>query len=250
MESIDLTAEPYATSILATASGQLDLAGYAVLRDGLLKIAAEAPRGLIADVTGLTIGEASPATVFPFVASRIRAWPGIPFALATRRPEHRRLFHRFAVDRHVSVNPDADAAEHALHHPFRWQARRVIPRTGNPADVARDFLRQQCIEWAIPELIYDGTMIAGELVRNAVQHTASTPELRLDLRSGMLSVSVLDDDPRPATLLDRPDFRDSGLGLRIVAFAAQAWGSSRRWSGGKVVWAVLRVRPGRPPGAG
>ncbi|WP_290059518.1 ATP-binding protein [Amycolatopsis solani] len=246
MFCIELTAEPHSGSILATASGQLDLAGYAILRDGLLKIAADSPRGLITDVNDLAIGAASPATVFPLVAARIRDWPGVPFGLVTRRPEHRQLFRRFATDRYVSVSPDADAAEEALRHPVRRQAHRTIPRTGDAEDRAREFVRRHCIDWAIPALIYDGTMIAAELVRNAIQHTASVPEVHLDLRREMLSVSVVDDDPSPATVLDRPGPRDPGLGLRIVAYAAQAWGSSRRWSGGKVVWAVLRVKPDQP----
>lgn len=246
MFRIELTTKPHGAGVVATARGTLDLAGYAVLRDGLLKIAADAPEGLIADVTDVVIGDASPATVFPFVAARIRDWPGVPFALVTRHPDHERLFRRFTTDRYVSVSRDADAAEEALRHPFRWQARRVIPRSGDAADLARDFLRERCIDWAVPELIYDGTMIAGELVRNAVQHTASIPELRLDLRRGLLSVAVLDDDPHPAALIDRPEPRDPGLGLRIVAYAAQAWGSSRRWSGGKAVWAVLRVSKNLP----
>ncbi|MGW5714806.1 ATP-binding protein [Amycolatopsis sp. NPDC003865] len=244
MVGIELTARPHATSTLVTASGQLDLAGYAVLRDGLLKVAAEAPRGMIADVNGLAIGAASPATVFPLVASRISDWPGVPFALVTRRPDHLRLFHRFGTGRFVLVSPDADTAEGALRHPVRRQARRTVPRTGDAEDLAREFVRRRCIDWAVPQLIYDGTLIAAELVRNAVQHTASVPEIRLDLRRELLSVAVADEDPAPATVLERPDPRDPGLGLRIVAHAAQAWGSSRRWSGGKVVWAVLRV--GRP----
>lgn len=246
MVRIELTAEPHATSVLATASGQLDLAGYAVLRDGLLKIAADVPRGLIADVNDLTIGAASPATVFPFVASRISDWPGVPFALVTSRPDHLRLFRRFGTDRFVSVNPDAEAAQGALRHPVRREARRTIPRSGDAEDLAREFVRRRCLDWAIPQLIYDGTMVAAELVRNAVQHTASIPEIQLDLRRDLLSVAVADDDPSPAIVLERPDPRDPGLGLRIVAQAAKAWGSSRRWSGGKVVWAVLRIGGGEP----
>lgn len=244
MVAIELTAKPHATSVLATARGQLDLAGYAVLRDGLLKIAADVPRGLIADVNDLTIGAASPAAVFPLVASRISDWPGVPFGLVTRHPDHLRLFRRFATDRFISVSPDADAAESALHRPVRRGARRDVPRSPNAEDVAREFVRQRCLDWAVPQLIYDGTLIAAELVRNAIQHTESVPQIRLDLRRELLSVSVTDDDPSPATVLDRPDPRDPGLGLRIVAHAAQAWGSSRRWSGGKVVWAVLRVSRG------
>ncbi|WP_460439917.1 ATP-binding protein [Amycolatopsis stemonae] len=221
--------------------GELDLAGYAVLRDGLLKIAADSPSGLIADVDGLVIGEASPAMVFTLVAKRMGEWPGIPFALVTGRREHLRLFHLSAIDRHVSVSPDADTALEALRHPFRWRAGRTLPRTRDATELAREFVRRCCHDWAIPKSVYDGTIIAAELVGNAIQHTASVPRLELDLRRGLLSIAVLDDDPRPAALIDRPGPRGPGLGLRLVAHAAKTWGSSPRWSGGKVVWAVLGV---------
>ncbi|WP_328454193.1 hypothetical protein [Amycolatopsis sp. NBC_00438] len=57
----------------------------------------------------------------------------------------------------------------------------------------------------------------------------------------MLTVAVSDDSPRPAVLQDRSGLRAPGLGLRIVADAARVWGSSPRWSGGKIVWAVLAL---------
>ncbi|MGW4525341.1 ATP-binding protein [Amycolatopsis sp. NPDC004378] len=238
---IELTAKRHRTTILATAKGELDLAGYALLRDGLLKIAADAPNGLIADVDDLVIGAASPATVFALVAKRIGEWPGVPFALVTRRPEHATLFRKSALDRYVSVNPDADAAVEALRRPFRRRAGRTVPRTRDATEHAREFVRQCCHDWAIAKSVYDGTIVAAELVGNAIQHTASVPRLELDLRRGLLSIAVLDDDPRPAVLIDRPDPRGPGLGLRLVAHAAKTWGSSQRWSGGKVVWAVLGV---------
>ncbi|MEV4051995.1 hypothetical protein AB0J55_12510 [Amycolatopsis sp. NPDC049688] len=50
------------------------------------------------------------------------------------------------------------------------------------------------------------------------------------------------DDPRPAVLRPRPTPGASGLGLHIVAQSAAEWGCSPRWSGGKVVWAVLTSR--------
>ncbi|MEU4519183.1 ATP-binding protein [Amycolatopsis sp. NPDC024027] len=236
-----VTLEPSArlASTLVTVTGELDLSGYGFLRDGLLKVAADGPPGLIADVDGLRIGELSPAAVFPLVARRIGNWPGIPFSLITRQPAHRDTFHRSGIDRFVAVHTDVEAAERQQAIPIRRWAVRAFPRTDSATQLARAFLREIMANWDIPTLVYDGTLIVGELVGNALRHTTSAPEVRLDLRRDLLTISVADDSPRPATLIERTDLRDPGLGLRIIAQTAQAWGSSRRWSGGKVVWATL-----------
>ncbi|WP_329048801.1 ATP-binding protein [Amycolatopsis sp. NBC_01488] len=226
-------------STLVTVTGRLDLSGYGFLRDGLLKVAADGPPGLIADVDGLLIDELSPAAVFPLVARRIGDWPGIPFSVVTRQPAHLDIFHRYGLDRFVAVHADVEAAEHQQTVPIRRWAERVFPRADSATKLARAFLREHATDWDVPDLVYDGTLIVGELVGNALQHTASAPGVRLDLRRNLLTIAVADDSPRPATLLERIGPRDSGLGLQIIAQTARTWGSSRRWSGGKVVWATL-----------
>lgn len=236
-----ITLEPLArlASTVVTVTGELDLFGYGFLRDGLLKVAADGPPGLIADVDGLRIGELSPAAVFPLVARRIGDWPGIPFSLVTRQPAHLGTFHRAGIDRFVAVHVDVETAEQQQTIPIRRWAQRVFPRAESAPKLARAFLRELMTNWEVPELVDHGTLIVGELVGNAIRHTTSAPEVRLDLRRGLLTIAVADDSPRPATLLERTDLREPGLGLRIVAQTAQAWGSNRRWSGGKVVWATL-----------
>jgi hypothetical protein len=235
--TLRLTSRP--GSALVTVDGDLDLRGYASLRDGLLKVAADTPPGIVADVSALTMGELAPASVFPLVARRIGDWPGIPLSLVTSRNAHVRLFRSSGIDRFVAVHPTVETAEHHQSTPIRRRAARILPRTAGVPQLARSFVRELVGRWNVPELVYDGTLIAGELADNAVRHTSSIPEMRLDLRRGLLTVAVADDDPHPAVLLERPDLHSPGLGLSIVAHAAKAWGSSRRWTGGKVVWAVL-----------
>ncbi len=227
-------------SALVTVSGALDLAGYGFLRDGLLKVAADGPPRLVADLEALAISDLSPSTVFPFVAKRIAEWPGIPFAVVTRQPEHLVAFHRHGIGRFVAVRPSLTEAESVQATPVRRTARRRLPRVDDAPTLARTFVKDHALRWQVPEFVDAGTLVVGELVRNALEHTASEPDVRLDLRRQLLSVSVADDSDRPAVLLERADVREPGLGLRIVADAARAWGSSRRWSGGKIVWAVLK----------
>jgi hypothetical protein len=241
-----LALTPRPESTLVTVTGKLDLPGYAALRDGLLKASADTPPGLVVDLDGLVIDAMSPAAVISLVAKRIADWPGIPFSVVAHRPDHLRALHERGTDRSVPVHPDVATAERHQRTPIRRRTERTIRRTDHATTAARAFVRELVVLWEVAELTDDGTMIAAELVDNTMRHTESQAYLRLELRRGMLTVAVADDDPRPAVLLERHHMRDPGLGLRMIDYAARAWGSSHRWSGGKVVWAVLttRERPG------
>ena len=234
-----LTPRHRARSTQVTADGVLDVGNYPTLRDGLLKIAAETEDGLIVDVDGLAIGEASLCSVFSLVAMRINDWPAVPFALVSRRPGQVELLSRRAVDRFVPVHETFDVAESAFERHFRRRAEQHLLRADGASTLARRFVTRVCAEWDVPDLVDDATLIATELVENTIRHTRSLPRLRLELRHGMLAVAVADDDPRPAVLLERLSLLEPGLGLRMVAQTARVWGSSPSWSGGKVVWAVL-----------
>ncbi|MFJ1759835.1 ATP-binding protein [Amycolatopsis sp. NPDC088138] len=246
-EGIGLELRNRQASALVVVTGRLDITGYPFLRDGLLKIAADSPPGLIADIDDLVLERHSPS-LFPFVATRLERWPGIPFSLVTSQPTHVEAFDTYGLDRFVPVHADVETAERALPHPIRRRAERTLARGEQGIAQARAFVSARTREWGVPALEYDGTLIAAELTDNASRHTTSLPGLRLELRQELLTIAVSDGDSRPAVLLDRPDLLEPGLGLRIVAQTARAWGSSKRWTGGKVVWAVLATPERRRSG--
>lgn len=241
-----------ASATTALVTGVLDIESYPQLRDGLLKIAAESPDGLIADIDGLTIHDPALVTVFSLVAMRIGDWPGIPFSVVTGRAEHRTMFSDRTVDRFVPVLGDRETAEDRLLVPPRRRAAQLLARSANSSALARDFVRRVCAEWAVPDLADDALLIVTEFVENVIRHTGSTPRVRLELRRGLLSVAVSDDEPKQAVLLERLGALEPGLGLRMVAQVAKVWGCNRSWSGGKVVWAVLtgRAAPSGDRGGG
>lgn len=225
-----------------TATGVLDLLSYPALRDGLLKIATESPDGMIADIGGVRVTDQTLMNVFSVVAMRISDWPGVPFALVTGRPEHRAALAARSVDRFVQVYDDFGTAESSLSHPTRRRAVQALTHSDGASGLARRFIRRVCEVWSVPELSDDALLIGTEFVENAIRHTASAPTLRLELRRGILTVAVADDDPAPAVLVERISAMEPGLGLRMVAQTAKVWGCNRTWSGGKVVWAVLTRR--------
>ncbi|MFE0022581.1 ATP-binding protein [Amycolatopsis sp. NPDC059021] len=225
---------------LVTITGVLQLSSYPEVRDGLLKSAAEPSEGLVADIGGTHIVDASLATVFAVVARRIGDWPGLPFAVVSARPEHQAMFVGRPLGQFVPLHSDFASAVRSFDHPVLCRAKQTLVRSEHAAAAARRLAEAVCEEWKVPELLDEARLIATELVENVIRHTASVPLLRLELRQGVLTVAVTDDDPRPA---ERQASAGSGLGLHMVARTAKVWGCSRTWSGGKVVWAVL-VRPG------
>ncbi|WP_342750275.1 hypothetical protein [Amycolatopsis australiensis] len=89
---------------MATLTGTLSLATYPELRDSVLKIAAEAPESVIADIQGLEIDDDTLMTVFSVIAARIGEWPGVPFAVVTDRADHVARLSAQLVDRFVAVH--------------------------------------------------------------------------------------------------------------------------------------------------
>lgn len=229
---------------VVTVTGELNLASYPSLRDGLLKIATDAPDGLVADIRGLTIGDSSLVSVFSLVAMRIGDWPGIPFTIVAAGSGHQVLLSRHVVDRYVPIRRDLAAATAALDQPVRRRSERTFGRFDGASARAREFVTAKLTEWQVAELAEDARFIATELVENVLKHTTSEPRLRLDLRRGVCTVAVADQDTRPAMLLERLTPFEPGLGLKLVAQISRVWGCSRSWAGGKVVWAVLVQRPG------
>jgi anti-anti-sigma regulatory factor len=236
---LSLVSENRPESTVVTVTGTLSLATYPQLRDELLKTATDAPHAVIADIRGLTLDDDALASVFAVVARRIGDWPGIPFALVTPRPEHRTMLASRAVNRFVAVHDDVETAERCREDlPCRLAAEPLVGTDAASAS-AREFVRRVCDEWRVPQHIENAQLIATEFVENTIRHTFSRPRLRLELRRRVLTVSVADDDPRQAVLLERVRLGEPGLGLLMVAQVARVWGCSRSWSGGKVVWAVL-----------
>ncbi|MFJ1759000.1 ATP-binding protein [Amycolatopsis sp. NPDC088138] len=243
--AVSLVPEHRPGSTVVTVTGTLDLTSYPDLRDGLLKIATDAPDGVIADIEDLLIDDGTLASVFSVIAMRISDWPGIPFSLVSTRPEHLALFESRVIDRFVAVHADIGQAELARDRPQRRRAVQLLAPTVGASSLAREFVSRVCAVWGVPEYEEDGRLVATELVENTIRHTVSAPRLRLELRRGLFTVAVGDDDPHPAVLHERLNPGEAGIGLRLVAQVARVWGCSRSWAGGKVVWAVL-TRHGRP----
>ena len=113
---------------------------------------------------------------------------------------------------------------------------------GGRADVrsARQFAERTLTGWGLGDYAVEVTLVASELVTNAVLHarTAITFVMRRD--NDRLRLEVSDGSailPRPC---DYTDLAATGRGLRLVENVATAWGAEANATG-KTVWCELAV---------
>ena len=105
---------------------------------------------------------------------------------------------------------------------------------------ARAAVREQLHEWGLAQLADNATLLAGELVTNAVRHSRGRRiALRL-VRGDTLLCEVDDDDPALPSLLGAGPDDEFGRGLHLVGVLAHEWGASRTTTG-KTVWFELTL---------
>ena len=222
-------------------SGVLDVRTYPVLRDALLKCAADQPRAVIVDLDELEIVGDHLTSVFVTVWLRISEWSTVRLVVVPG-PAHGSLSRYGPMRRFLSVRPTVLAALAELGEPPpRRRTELWLPPSPLSVRAATRFVADTCHNWEIEPLAASAVTAAGELVENAAEHARSPARLRLELRLGRLTVAVADDDAHPVSP-PRPGLRtpEPRSGLELVAHLAHAIGWSPRQSGGKVVWAVLR----------
>lgn len=243
------------TATIVTPVGVLSTATAPRLKDALLKCVADQPSAVIVDLALLHVQNSYALSVFGVVARRTSDWSGVPLILVTGHPVQGRLNLRTkTLARFVLIAPTLEAALASIRRPpIRRVTTLSLASAPTAVGSARRHVTLTCDHWGCTEITDEAVAVASELVDNAVTYAGAAPTLRLELRRGLLTVAVTDDDPRPPVerqgrvRLDDPP--DHGFGMVIVSKLANGWGSSMTTTGGKTVWAVLRTAdPG--PGAG
>ena len=121
---------------------------------------------------------------------------------------------------------------------------KLDPDLRAPA-AARAFVRHHLPALGFPGLVDNGTLVAVELVTNAVKHAGVYGPIWLSLRladGGHPLIEAQDCSPRLPEFRE-PDYEaESGRGLHVV----QALCAAFDWNpvdGGKIVWALLETAP-------
>jgi anti-anti-sigma regulatory factor len=220
--------------------GILDAASYGGLRNDLVKTAIDEPRAVIVDLDRLAVPDSTALSLFSSVLTQIAQWPGVPLLVSTTCDTVRTQLADYRLARYVPVYPSVMAAIDAIDDPPpRRIARRRLPNSLAGAALARRFVLEMCTDWQLTARAAEAVTVANELVENTLLHTYCGPSLRLELRRGLLTIAVYDDDPAMAHLIEPHTYRHRGL--LLVAGLCRAWGCVPAPGGGKVVWAVLGI---------
>lgn len=225
--------------LLARLSGHLDLTAVGSVRSALLKCLAEQPAALLVDISDLHVVDPLAAAVFISVVRQAATWPGTPVLFCAPPPATATVLAGGAY-RRLAVFPDVAAARvEARDNPRILPTLcQPLPPTTGAARLARDTATDACARWDLPWLIAPASLVAGELVSNAVEHAGTPMTLRLSLSARYLHVAVRDRLPTAPVLSDAPFDAPRGRGLRLVDAVASRWGHLPTDSG-KVVWAAL-----------
>ncbi len=227
--------------------GPLELASAAIAWNLLVKVLAEQPDALVVDLSSITIDDPQVLLVFGALARRAGVWPGVPVILVAPDADLRLALHHHAVDRQLAVCAGrGEAIVMARSAPLPLRLRESLLPDPGAARHARDLATEACVRWRLPDLVPAASIIASELVTNAVRHAGTPLELVLARTERYLHIAVRDQDPRPAVLQRPTLLATGGRGLMIVQRTALSWGSTPAQDG-KVVWATLSAgdRPGR-----
>jgi anti-sigma regulatory factor (Ser/Thr protein kinase) len=122
-----------------------------------------------------------------------------------------------------------------------WPLRkriRLAPEATAPRR-ARDFLAAVCAGWNERRYTEVGGLVLSELVSNAVRHTGTEIEVRLQLAGDRLRIEVHDGGSGQPRVVPPERRTIGGNGLDIVSRLAESWGVSPDGDGGKSVWCVL-----------
>lgn len=104
---------------------------------------------------------------------------------------------------------------------------------------ARGLIASTLSGWGLEDQIDAASLLATELVTNAIRYTTRPITMRL-LRTETLLCEVTDDDPHLPVLREPGDDDESGRGIYLVDKLSSRWGASHT-AAGKAVWFELAL---------
>jgi anti-sigma regulatory factor (Ser/Thr protein kinase) len=116
-----------------------------------------------------------------------------------------------------------------------------VPDRLDSVPATRAFLARLLDGWGVEDqVIADASLLATELMANAVKQGTGTVELRVEADNGLLHVAVHDDADAAPVVTHASPASTNGRGLWIVQSIAHDWGTeSDGEASGKTVWFEL-----------
>jgi anti-sigma regulatory factor (Ser/Thr protein kinase) len=226
------------------ASGELSQRSAGLVSGAVSAALANSGRGrVLVDVSGLRVTWPPAVGLFGSILAGMGGWPGMRLVLFGADAKLARSLAALKVSATVPVAPDEATARQLLDRRPRVLARHLD--LGQPRSAtrrARSFVRATCADWQLDDIRDDATIVACELVDNAVLHAG--PGYRLTLRYDAFGLTIAVRDRRPDRLPQAPpdDPEPPGhlSGLFLVAALSREWGVIPSQDE-KTVWALLPV---------
>ncbi len=221
--------------LLVRPDGLLSLRTATRLRDTLLKVAAEEPRGLVCDLRQMRATQEG-LTVLGVVAQQVADWPALPMVLVASHPVLVHQLQRLGLPGLIAVVSEPEDVPAALRRaPRLLRAATDLPPTLDAPAAARAFVGAALTRWQVPAVVEGARWVVSELVTNAVVHARTDVTVRVSLAGRRVHISVADRGPGGSS------HGGQGGGLALVEQLSRRWGFLPRRGGGTVVWAVLDV---------
>jgi hypothetical protein len=201
---------------------------------------AEAPRGVVCDLSGVPEG-AEPAAIEALATAGryVRDWPGMPIAMASPDPQVRKALAAHPVGKELILAASMSSAVFAvLATPAVAIERiRLAPHPTAPR-ASRNFVTRTLLDWRLGRVIPFASLVVSELVSSSTVDAGTDIELCVAWGRGALRLSVRDHGPA------LPDQPPAALNLHkgsltVVAGLSRAFGVLPTPDGGKAVWAIL-----------
>lgn len=216
---------------------------------------AESPAAILIDVTRVVDPAADSIPVW-LSATQAAAAADPPARLALCLPAGSTLatrLRRIGAQRYLPLFDSPAAAREALtgSRPLSDVVRLRLPPSPVSPSVARNLVGGACQAWNLGAVLHPGRAVLSELVANAVEHARTEMEVSISRRGSALHLAVRDRNPTLPRIIELRPVRpglpldERGHGLRVVHADSIAWGAIPT-IGGKMVWATVRDRGGRP----
>ena len=165
--------------VVLTLAGRLDLGAAHQLQRAILGQLAQHPSVIICDLDQVEAIDPLCAGVFTAIRHPALGWPGSALVLCAVRPAVADILLRHGVARFRAIYPSLELAlANARVRPPRLRERLALGPVPTAARAARMFVREVCGRWGIGELAEPATLLASELVTNAVVHARTALELQ------------------------------------------------------------------------
>jgi len=201
---------------------------------------------VMVDLSGLRVGWTPALQVFPTALASAGGWPSARLVLFGANQQMATLLHRVRVPTTVPLAEDTrDARAQLNRRPSRVTRSYELANDPSSPRRARSLVRDACSDWNLTAVAGKASLVASELVTNAVQHATTSCWLRIAADERGLHLAVRDLRPGRVPPLRSPgDVGAAGIGgisgLHVVAFMSKRWGVTPL-SDGKSVWAVLPI---------